>query len=477
MGRIRRMSLLVLGLVWLSLLGRASEFDQYKLAAGDTIEGWVMAADGKKILFRNEDGSYCYYPFSELADSAMSKIVTLRDEKEIVHLSQHVETATCDPDRFLIPTYSQGSNDESWGCFANASINFLLWWDRIGVCHIPKEGPEADKADWLSNQLYSYVKTLGDAGTPMSRLVEGLKAFFAEYPSKNYMFEYEIIPFGKNPNALAEHVNGLNMTVLMMSNVDGISRKAGHAVSVLEAVGNNGIVLNTWGKTYMAQLYEPCGIFNDSGYAQSAVWILECTATCPDDFGETGDWIVSRNDELLVVRPVRRPDAPSTLARQSEQAALQEQKQTEVAKEEGADTRQHVFWRDEVVKSRVGYAELMYGKNLGDTGVYLHGEPINDYIFAHAPSQVVYAIPDGARMFMAWGVKPDYSSNITGSWRYIVLIDGKRVYRSRPLNSYAGREVQISVGIPPGSKTIELWVDPMGDNHWDHSVWALPRFD
>jgi hypothetical protein len=125
---------------------------------------------------------------------------------------------------------------------------------------------------------------------------------------------------------------------------------------------------------------------------------------------------------------------------------------------------------------KVGFADLWIGKNVDNRQVLLHGQPCKDYLFAHAPSRILYDIPAGATSFSAWGIRTEGDSNVVGTWIYIVKIDGKEVYRSKPLVDYPTLEVQIQVPIPAGSKEIELIVDPMKNAFADHSIWAVPTF-
>ncbi len=125
---------------------------------------------------------------------------------------------------------------------------------------------------------------------------------------------------------------------------------------------------------------------------------------------------------------------------------------------------------------KVGFADLWVGKNVDNRKVLLHGQLCNDYLFAHAPSWVLYDIPAGVSSFSAWGIRPDGDINVIGSWFYVVKIDGKEVFRSKPLADYPNLEVPIQVSIPPGSKVIELIVDPMKNAFCDHAIWAVPVF-
>ncbi len=92
---------------------------------------------------------------------------------------------------------------------------------------------------------------------------------------------------------------------------------------------------------------------------------------------------------------------------------------------------------------KVGFGDLWISKTIDDRPVYLKGKPCEEYLFAHAPSRVVYDIPQGITSFSAWGVRPSGKSNIVGSWIYIVKIDGKEVFKSKPLLEYPSLEVFI----------------------------------
>jgi hypothetical protein len=129
-----------------------------------------------------------------------------------------------------------------------------------------------------------------------------------------------------------------------------------------------------------------------------------------------------------------------------------------------------------VLDYKVGFADLWIGRNVSDRKVLLHNREIQDYLFAHPPSRIRYAIPPGVSTFTAWGVRTDGDSNVVGTWFYIVKIDGKEAFRSEPLVEYKNYTVPISVRIPPGSRGIELIIDNMGNGFCDHAIWALPTF-
>ena len=89
-----------------------------------------------------------------------------------------------------------------------------------------------------------------------------------------------------------------------------------------------------------------------------------------------------------------------------------------------------------------------------------------DFYGAHAPSRVKAPIPQGAKSFSAVGY--NQSSGVT---RFLIDVDGKNL-----VDSGAARVAVMKVDLPPGSKLLELVVDPLGDNSFDKSYWCYPQF-
>jgi hypothetical protein len=92
--------------------------------------------------------------------------------------------------------------------------------------------------------------------------------------------------------------------------------------------------------------------------------------------------------------------------------------------------------------------------------------PCNEFLFAHAPSQLTYAIPPGATEFSAIG----YNVRST-TVKFRVFVDGRGVFES----PVAGI-VPVHVALPPGAKRLDLIVDDFDGNGWDWSFWCYPRF-
>ncbi|ADB16583.1 hypothetical protein Psta_1909 [Pirellula staleyi DSM 6068] len=96
----------------------------------------------------------------------------------------------------------------------------------------------------------------------------------------------------------------------------------------------------------------------------------------------------------------------------------------------------------------------------------IDGKECDDFIFAHAKSRVTYDIPPKAKYFTS------YCVNVRSvSASFSVRIDGVELFRTE------GKAIsRCLVEIPPGSKTIELICGDMGDDSFDHTMWAYPAF-
>ncbi|WP_254511212.1 NPCBM/NEW2 domain-containing protein [Anatilimnocola floriformis] len=109
--------------------------------------------------------------------------------------------------------------------------------------------------------------------------------------------------------------------------------------------------------------------------------------------------------------------------------------------------------------------EDKFGINAG-TNPIINGQPCTDFVYAHAPSRLTYAIPPGTKAFTAMA----YCAR-SGSVKFIVSADGQELY------SVERRAIApVAVNIPEGAKTLTLECDPL-DRSWDDdSCWCFPAF-
>ncbi|MEI8381576.1 MAG: NPCBM/NEW2 domain-containing protein [Planctomycetota bacterium] len=124
-----------------------------------------------------------------------------------------------------------------------------------------------------------------------------------------------------------------------------------------------------------------------------------------------------------------------------------------------------------VASHSVGYGEFTHNKNPFEslqTATVVHfrdAQPCDEFLFTIAKSSTKYAIPEGMNRFTAIGYNV-----ISFSVKYEVLANGKVIYQSPKAGI-----VPIDVNLPPKTKVIELRVDSLGDNTYDHSIWCYPR--
>jgi hypothetical protein len=107
-----------------------------------------------------------------------------------------------------------------------------------------------------------------------------------------------------------------------------------------------------------------------------------------------------------------------------------------------------------------------FGISQGTRNPIVHGQECHEYIFAHAPSKVVYTIPPKAKSFSAIA----YAAR-SPSVKFTVKVDGKSLFECQDRAI-----VPFVVELPAGAKELELECDPLGNVERDHSCWCFPTF-
>ena len=125
----------------------------------------------------------------------------------------------------------------------------------------------------------------------------------------------------------------------------------------------------------------------------------------------------------------------------------------------------------------VGWGDLFVNHGFGghDT-VKILGAAHKDFLFAHSPSKLVYAIPGSVDRFTAIGTWLDHPETVPGVWRYEVFIDGQLVHTGR----HATEDVEghpIDIPVPSDAKILTLKILAGDDGKaLANTTWAYPRF-
>lgn len=123
---------------------------------------------------------------------------------------------------------------------------------------------------------------------------------------------------------------------------------------------------------------------------------------------------------------------------------------------------------------QVGWSDLSQNANTANWPVSIDGKPCEHYLFATAPSSILYDIPPGAIGFRAIGTGTQHPDP-AGEWRFVVHVDDKEAF----LSDRVTRDSQpalVEVALPRGARRMELSVDCLGSGYRDHAVWAQPEF-
>lgn len=98
------------------------------------------------------------------------------------------------------------------------------------------------------------------------------------------------------------------------------------------------------------------------------------------------------------------------------------------------------------------------------------------FIYTHAPSKLVWEVPEGKKWFRAYAYY--FSGSIPDEARSVVMevrADGVPIARSGVL-TIKNRLQRLEAKIPFGTKTLTLVTDPNGATDWDLCAWIYPSF-
>jgi len=126
------------------------------------------------------------------------------------------------------------------------------------------------------------------------------------------------------------------------------------------------------------------------------------------------------------------------------------------------------------LESSVGFGKLGINENpsLKQTNVKdlpaVNGKPIDRFLWAPAPSSVLYLIPNDAIGFNA---RAYVNAETNDGVIYIVKLDGKPIYRQRVGH---GQRRTIRIKLPKGTRELELVAESNHNPVNDHAYWIDP---
>ena len=104
--------------------------------------------------------------------------------------------------------------------------------------------------------------------------------------------------------------------------------------------------------------------------------------------------------------------------------------------------------------------------------LHLGGASFTRGVRVHGPTTLDYAIPDGARVFVA---RVGVDDGATGTAGFTVRVDGRVVWSAGPMRR--GRVAHVWAALPPGARVLELTTDDGGNGPLEDRVdWVEPGF-
>ena len=134
---------------------------------------------------------------------------------------------------------------------------------------------------------------------------------------------------------------------------------------------------------------------------------------------------------------------------------------------------------DEIILSGVKYDSFrqnykvpLMNKSVENAPLAVSGRQYKYGIGTHAPSRVVYTLPENADSLYAYvGLDDEVFDN--GEVIFRVYGDGKLLWQSGPVKGDAEEPVFVGVSVQ-GYKTLRLETDPHGPDSYDHADWLSP---
>jgi hypothetical protein len=128
--------------------------------------------------------------------------------------------------------------------------------------------------------------------------------------------------------------------------------------------------------------------------------------------------------------------------------------------------------------ARVGWREFCVDSGPGGEAMTLasiRGRVPDRFIYTYPNAELRYEIPVGATRFTGVGARANWQGVEHGTWKYVIFVDGRRVFDSAPFHEYP-EGIPIDVILPPGARELKITTDALGDTSNDWSFLAWPCF-
>jgi hypothetical protein len=271
------------------------DYRLWKATNGEVIYAKLSRVEDNQLEFEKENGEKYKVPFSGI------------DKKEFWYINRHLRErgkdtielpsyTISDSHRSLIPSTNQsnfgrGSNNKT--CGPNACINYLLWWQDLGLIQPPKSESTTEVCDYLHTKLARWMSSWN--GTDIREIQKGLDKYFDQYPIKYYDIEMSLFPF--SIEEAARQCTASNMVILSLQTTRNNRKHEGHWVSLIRCDDDGIFQINTWGKRFYGRIVP--GVFKGK-----EVHNIECIEDPGNSFAvdEEIGFIIEEGDSLLVAK-------------------------------------------------------------------------------------------------------------------------------------------------------------------------------
>ena len=232
------------------------EYRQWKGTNGKDLLARLSGVKDGKLRLKSKNGEMHEIPFSAIDryDFLYINRYLRSRKKKTIELPYYQISESL---RAFIPSLNQsdfgrGRYGIDKTCGPNACVNYLLWWQELGLIQTPIPKSNSRVSDYLHAKLDRFMSSR--TGTNEEGIRRGLEKYFEEYPVKHYNIEISRMLF--SIEEATKQCSGSNMVIasLQIIQKNRMSRGGGHWVSLVECDKNGLVQFNTWGKRFYGRV-------------------------------------------------------------------------------------------------------------------------------------------------------------------------------------------------------------------------------